>query len=106
MPGPARLGYHLGGPFSTLVVQYWRSFEALETWANSKDDPHAEVWRDYWRRVGKSSRTGIWHETCLVRAGEYEAIYGNVPPYGLAKASAMVPLQGSTARNRIAAARR
>ena len=39
----------------------------------------------------------------LVRAGEYEAIYG-MPPYGLARASSLVPLQGSTARTRIRAA--
>ena len=102
-PSRGLLGFETGGPFSTLVVQYWRSFEALETWASSKDDPHAEVWRNYWRRVGTSSRTGIWHETYLVRAGEYEAIYGNMPAYGLAKASSMVPLHGSTARSRLQA---
>jgi hypothetical protein len=105
-PDRGLLGYELAGPFSTLVIQYWRSFEALESWANSKDDPHAAVWREYWRRVGKQTRTGIWHETYLVRAGEYEAVYGNMPPYGLAKASALVPLQGSTARNRLGAAAR
>ena len=103
-PSKGLLGYETGGPFSTLVIQYWRSFEALERWANSEDDPHAEIWRNYWRRVGKAGRTGIWHETYLVRAGEYEAIYGNMPPYGLARASSLVPLQGSTARTRMRAA--
>ena len=29
---------------------------------------------------------GIWHETFRVRAGEYEAIYGNMPRFGLAAA--------------------
>lgn len=102
-PSSGLLGYETGGPFSTLVIQYWRSFEALETWANRKDDLHAVAWRNYWRRVGKQARTGIWHETYLVRAGEYEAIYGNMPPYGLAKASSMAPLHGSTARDRLRA---
>ena len=69
------------------IVQYWRSFEHLEAFAKDTDDPHLEVWRNYWKRVGKSGRTGIWHETFLVRAGEYEAIYGNMPAYGLGKAS-------------------
>ena len=101
---PSRRSFELPSRFATLVVQYWRSFDALERWANSKDDPHAEVWRNYWRRVGKAARTGIWHETYLVRAGEYEAIYGNMPPYGLARASSLVPLQGSTARTRMRAA--
>ena len=47
-------------------------------------------------------RTGIWHETYLVRAGEYEAIYGNMPPFGLGKAGRLVPLsESSSARHRI-----
>jgi hypothetical protein len=57
-------------------VQYWRSFDHLEAFAKNKDDPHLDAWRNYWRRVGKSDRTGIWHETYLVRAGQYEARNG------------------------------
>src|SRR6201995_1778339 len=84
------------------IVQYWRSFEHLEAFARDEDDPHLAVWRTYWKRVGASGRTGIWHETYLVRAGEYEAIYGNMPPFGLGKASRLVPLsESSRARNRI-----
>ncbi len=49
------------------IVQYWRSFEHLEAFAKDTDDPHLEAWRGYWRRVGKSTRAGIWHETYLVR---------------------------------------
>jgi hypothetical protein len=85
-------------------VQYWRSFEHLEAFAKDKDDPHLEVWRQYWRRVGKSERTGIWHETYLVKAGQYEAIYGNMPPHGLGKAGRLVPLPASwSARARVGA---
>ncbi len=63
------------------------------------------TWRNYWKRVGTSSRTGIWHETYLVRAGEYEAIYGNMPPFGLGKAGRLVPLaEAETARDRFRAA--
>ena len=63
------------------------------------------AWRNYWQRVGKDARTGIWHETYLVRAGEYEAIYGNMPPFGLGKAGRLVPLtEGKTARQRFRAA--
>jgi hypothetical protein len=83
------------------IVQYWRSFEHLEAFAKDKEDPHLDVWRQYRRRVGKTSRTGIWHETYLVRAGEYEAIYGNMPPFGLGKAGRLVPVaEGKTARER------
>lgn len=100
-PEKGLLAYEMGLP---TIVQYWRSFEHLEAFAKDKDDPHLEVWRNYWRRVGKSDRTGIWHETYLVRAGQYEAIYGNMPPHGLGKAGRLVPLsQSSSARDRVAA---
>ena len=45
------------------------------------------------------------HETYLVRAGEYEAVYGNMPPFGLGKAGRLVPLaEGKSARQRFRAA--
>ena len=86
------------------IVQYWRSFEHLEAFASDEDDPHLAVWREYWQRVAQSDRTGIWHETYLVRAGEYEGIYGNMPRFGLGQAGRLVPAaQSSTARNRLRA---
>jgi hypothetical protein len=100
-PEKGLLGYEMGFP---TIVQYWRSFEHLEAFARNADDPHLDVWRNYWRRVGKSSRTGIWHETYLVRAGEYEAVYGNMPPHGLGKVGRLVPVaEGSSARARLRA---
>ena len=77
--------------FLGVIVQYWRSFEHLDAFARDKDDPHLDVWRNYWRRVGKQPRTGIWHETYLVRAGEYENIYGNMRAFGLGKAGSLIP---------------
>ena len=75
-------------------MQYWRSFAHLEAFAKDRDDPHLDAWRHYWRRVGRDDRTGIWHETLLVGAGEYEAVYGKAlfvelggiePPRGFAR---------------------
>lgn len=98
-PEKGLLGYEMGLP---TIVQYWRSFEHLEAFATDTDDPHLGAWRNYWRRVGKSARTGIWHETFLVRAGEYEAIYGNMPPHGLGKAGRLVPIaDASSSRERL-----
>jgi len=103
-PEKGLLGYE-SNFFGTNVVQYWRSFEQLEAFAKDKDDPHLEPWRAFWKRVGTSGRSGIWHETFLVRAGEYEAIYGNMPTYGLAKASKVVTVaEGRSARERMRAA--
>ncbi len=101
-PERGLLGYERYG--LTTNVQYWRSFEHLEAFARDKDDPHLEVWRNYWKRLGQSTRSGIWHETFLVRAGEYEAIYGNMPPHGLAKATTLVRVADSvSARQRLKA---
>jgi hypothetical protein len=98
-PEKGLLGYRTVG---LTTIQYWRSFEHLERFARDEDDPHRAVWRRYWKRVGKTGRTGIWHETFLVRAGEYEAIYGNMPPFGLGKAAEVVPLSAdTTARRRL-----
>ena len=103
-PEKGLLGYETAG---FTVIQYWRSFEHLEAFAKDNDDPHLEVWRTYWKRVGKGTRAGIWHETYLVRAGEYEAIYGNMPPHGLGKATHLVPLAESvSARQRLKSAAR
>ena len=98
-PEKGLLGYQLGLP---TIVQYWRSFEHLEAFARDKEDPHLEAWRNYWRRVGKQPRTGIWHETYLVRAGEYEAFYGNMPEFGLGKAGSLVRAsEADSARERM-----
>jgi hypothetical protein len=100
-PEKGLLGYQSNLP-SLTTVQYWRSFEHLERFARDENDPHLAPWRAYWKRVGRSDRTGIWHETYLVRAGEYEAVYGNMPPYGLAKATELVRLSAdTTARRRL-----
>jgi hypothetical protein len=102
-PEKGLLGFQLLG--LTTIVQYWRSFEQLEAFARDQDDPHLAVWRNYWKRVGRGDRSGIWHETYLVRAGEYEGIYGNMPPFGLGKAARLVPASdSSTARTRLRAA--
>jgi hypothetical protein len=103
-PEKGLLGYERAG---LLTIQYWRSFDDLERFARDDDDPHLAAWRTYWKRVGRSDRSGIWHETYLVRAGEYEAIYGNMPTYGLGKASRVVPVaESAMARQRIKAASR
>jgi hypothetical protein len=99
-PESGLLGYQTHG--LTTNVQYWRSFEDLERFANAPEEPHKPAWRNYWQRVGRDPRSGIWHETFLVRAGEYEAVYGNMPPHGLGKATSLVRLQAdSTARGRL-----
>src|SRR5664279_4513144 len=86
-----------------MGVQYWRSFEDLEQFARSPSDPHLQAWKDFNQRVGSNGSVGIWHETFLVEAGQYECVYGNMPRYGLAAATEHVPAVGNreTARLRL-----
>lgn len=90
----ASQGFLAGGP---ALVQYWRSFEDLERYARDADARHMPAWRKFNQRVRGSGDVGIWHETYRVRAGDYEAIYGNTPRIGLAAAGQHLPLVGSSA---------
>ncbi|MDQ1661800.1 MAG: hypothetical protein QOJ68_1780 [Blastococcus sp.] len=97
-PEKGLLGYRMGYP---VIVQYWRSFEQLEAFARDPGDLHRPTWLAWFRR-DRRGRTGIWHETFLVRAGEYEAVYHDVPEAGLAVAGRVVPTpDGSSARRRL-----
>jgi hypothetical protein len=77
-----------------LLIQYWRSFEHLHGYARARESEHLPAWAEYNRAIRDNDAVGIWHETYLVRAGEYEAIYGNMPPYGLGNAGERVEARG------------
>lgn len=79
------------------VIQYWRSFEHLDAYARSSDAAHLPAWVAFNRRTAGSSDVGVWHETYLVRAGEYEAVYHAMPPKGLGKAGRLVTAVGRRA---------
>ncbi|WP_052888575.1 DUF4188 domain-containing protein [Thermogemmatispora carboxidivorans] len=103
-PELGMLGYHLHVGFPTsMVVQYWRSFEQLTAYAGQRDAQHWPAWVAFNRRVGSSGAVGIWHETYCVEAGAYECIYNNMPPYGLAQAGQLVSAVGrkTTAAGRL-----
>jgi fumigallin biosynthesis monooxygenase-like protein len=86
-----------------VLVQYWRSYEDLERFARNPDDPHLPAWRRFNQTVGSDGSVGVWHETYVVEAGRHEAIYNNMPVFGLAKATEHVPAKGrlETARRRL-----
>lgn len=89
------------------LVQYWESFEKLEHFARSSDEPHLEAWRRFNAKVGKNGDVGIFHETFLVPAGNHECIYVNMPAHGLSKAYGAVPVgtRGHSAKKRLAGSR-
>ena len=87
-----------------LLVQYWRSFDHLHAYARQRDAEHLPAWKDFNQKIGSNGDIGIWHETYLVQADQYEAIYNNMPEFGLAKAAGWVPASGKqqSAKGRLA----
>ncbi len=96
----------LGGFPGVTVIQYWRSFEALERYARSPDAVHLPAWQAFSRAVASNGDVGIWHETFLVRAGAYETVYNNMPRFGLGRAGTLIDAVGGRrdARSRLASA--
>jgi len=97
---------HFGFP-NVFTVQYWRSFEQLEAYAKSATGAHLPAWQAFNTAVGSNGDVGIWHETYLIKPGQYENIYNNMPAHGLGVAGVLTPAQGArkAARQRIDAGR-
>jgi hypothetical protein len=105
-PELGMLGYRMTvGLRGPTLVQYWRSAEQLIQFARDNSHPHLEAWRRFNRRVGTNGDVGVWHETYIVPAGGFEAIYANMPRIGLAAAAEHVPVarRGQNAQERLAA---
>jgi len=87
-----------------VTIQYWRSFDHLEAYAADATKQHLPAWKAF-NKAAKDARgdVGIWHETFLVAAGQYETLYSGMPIEGLAKASSSVAAKGhlSSARGRV-----
>jgi hypothetical protein len=98
-PESGFLGSMGGVPF---MVQYWRSFEHLTAYARNRDAKHFPAWVKFNKRVGQSGDVGIFHESFLVKAGQYESIYNSMPPTGLGRFAKLVPAVGrmESARSR------
>ena len=79
---------------TTLMVQYWKSFDQLRDYAKNTNSHHLPAWRAFNEKIGSNGDVGIWHETYLVKPGSYECIYHNMPKFGLAKVGKHVPATG------------
>ena len=79
---------------TTLMVQYWRSFEHLEAYAKARDRAHLPAWAAFNRAVAGNGDVGVYHETFEVAAGGYETLYANMPPTLLGKVSQLVEAKG------------
>lgn len=85
-----------------LVWQYWESFDALNRYARSADNKHLPAWRQFNRRVRNNGSVGIYHETIVLSDASTETVYANMPLFGLASVTGLIPAsqrgQTSTAR--------
>jgi Domain of unknown function (DUF4188) len=74
-----------------ILVQYWRSLDALLDYAKARESTHLPAWQAFNRAAGTDGSVGIWHETYVVKPGAYENVYVNMPPFGMGKAGDLVP---------------
>lgn len=88
---------------TTIMLQYWKSFEHLETYAKNKNANHLPAWKEFNNNIGSNGDVGIWHETYLSKQGSFESVYNNMPKFGLAKAMNSVSATGKhrTANDRL-----
>lgn len=86
-----------------LMFQYWRSFDHLHAYAHARDRAHLPAWSAFNRMARGNHSVGIFHETFLVRAGQYEAVYVDMPAFGLGRFGTLSPAIGRLqhARDRI-----
>jgi hypothetical protein len=86
-----------------MLTQYWRSFDHLVAYAQSRDAAHLPAWKAFNQSVGEDGTVGIWHETYQVANGQSECVYNNMPRFGLALAGTHEPAVGHLrdARNRM-----
>ena len=78
--GPSRI--YVSGR-TIQVQQYWRSLEALEFYARSKDHAHFAAWRAFYRRAKETDAVGVYHETYVVPPRGGDALYVKMPRHGL-----------------------
>ncbi|MDK1475057.1 DUF4188 domain-containing protein [Streptomyces sp. 549] len=98
----------LGGPRLFYLVQYWESHEKLLAYASAPEQRHRPAWSAFNRGARRNpGAVGIWHETYVVPAGNYETVYGWMPPIGLGQATGIVPIgrRGERAADRLAQVR-
>jgi len=89
---------------NSMVLQYWKSAEQLEAFAQSATHTHLPAWLEFNRKIGSNGDVGIWHETYVVPPGHSESVYVNMPRYGLGLVGAVFPAKGAraTAAKRLA----
>jgi hypothetical protein len=80
------------------VIEYWKSFEALEAYASNSERKHRPAWTAFYQRSTRGTgAVGIFHETYVVRPGDVESLYVDMPvDFGLGGAVGSGPVGSHT----------
>ena len=97
-PSKGLLGYQGFGAIGGVIVQYWRSFEALESYAKNPDAKHAPVWRA-WNRLAEDE-TARGGDLARDVPGEGRQLRGGLPEHAGHR-----PAEGGHGRHRQRGAR-
>jgi hypothetical protein len=65
-------------------------------WANDGDLQHKPASKAFFKRTAYNGNVGVWHEAYKVQAGQFEAIYANMPRMSLASVGTYRDLRGSS----------
>ena len=97
-PDSGFLGYRMTlGARGPVLIQYWRSTDDVYRYAGDRDARHRPAWAEFNRRARRfPGAVGIWHETYEVARAE--SVYVDLPPTGLAAATAARPVTGGLDR--------
>lgn len=77
---------------SVMVQQYWASIDQLMEYATARDAAHLPAWKRFNARIGHDNPSvGVWHEAYVVDPATSHIVYVNMPPFGMAKATAHRP---------------
>ncbi|MDH6111051.1 hypothetical protein P3T36_005955 [Kitasatospora sp. MAP12-15] len=73
---------------TVLVLQYWRSMDDLLAYSRNSEASHRPAWQRFNRAIGDHGAVGIYHEAYIVDPEKMHTVYRNMPPFGIAKATA------------------
>lgn len=74
-----------------MVQQYWRSMDDLMAYARNADQEHFPAWKAFNHRSHGNASVGIWHEAYIVDPATSHVVYVNMPAFGMAEATTLVP---------------
>lgn len=83
---------------TTMMMQYWSTIDHLIAYATNRVQHHLPAWQAFNRASRDNHAVGIWHETYIIQAGQYENIYVDMPRFGLGRVGTLSEVTGGQHR--------